>query len=139
MTEIISFIKYQGLGNDFIIFDGTNHQTTQLLLKGEKKLIKLLCHRQFGIGADGIILALPKNDKADAIMRIFNSDGTEAEMCGNGIRCLVKFLFDKNIVEPLVSSLIDSAINNIKGDNIKIIIKQNTISKNLFNFVRSPF
>lgn len=81
-----TFVKYVGCGNDFIIFD--NRDLSFLIPK--KKLIQHLCHRQYGIGADGIIL-LEKSQKYDFRMRIFNADGSEAEMCGNGIRCLVKY------------------------------------------------
>ena len=81
-----------GLGNDFIIVDGFRQHKSDI-----GALAKRLCDRHFGIGADGLILALP-SDLADARMRIFNADGGEPEMCGNGIRCLGKFLYDRGIV-----------------------------------------
>lgn len=78
------FHKYQALGNDFIITDE----------KGFKEESSIdLCHRNFGIGADGVLLYSP-SPLADAKMRIINSDGSEAEMCGNGIRCFVTYLHD---------------------------------------------
>ena len=80
-----------GLGNDFIIVDGFRQHKSDI-----GALAKRLCDRHFGIGADGLILALP-SDLADARMRIFNADGGEPEMCGNGIRCLGKFLYDNGI------------------------------------------
>lgn len=80
------FAKYAGCGNDFILFD--NREKTFPL---SSHLIQRLCNRQSGIGADGLIL-LEHSDSADFRMRIFNADGSEAEMCGNGLRCLVKWL-----------------------------------------------
>ena len=84
----ISFTKYHGLGNDFILIDN-RHQSEPILTP--EQAIKL-CDRNFGIGADGVIFALPGEEQADYTMRIFNSDGSEPEMCGNGIRCLAKFI-----------------------------------------------
>ncbi|MEM7726518.1 MAG: diaminopimelate epimerase [Cyanobacteria bacterium P01_A01_bin.45] len=86
----IDFTKYQGLGNDFILIDNRS-STEPLVTTGDA--IKL-CDRHFGIGADGVIFALPGDDDTDYTMRIFNSDGSEPEMCGNGIRCLARFLVD---------------------------------------------
>ena len=85
----------QGTGNDFIVVDGF-----QTAVDDPAALAARLCDRHFGIGADGLILALPA-PQADAGMRIFNADGSEAEMCGNGIRCLGKFLYDNGLcVQP---------------------------------------
>jgi diaminopimelate epimerase len=84
----IEFTKYHGLGNDFILVD--NRATAEPCLTPEDAV--RLCDRHFGIGADGVIFALPGQGQIDYEMRIFNSDGSEPEMCGNGIRCLAKFL-----------------------------------------------
>ena len=84
----LRFSKYHGLGNDFILVDN-RHQTAPLLTPEDAID---LCDRNFGIGADGVIFALPGQDGTDYTMRIFNSDGSEPEMCGNGIRCMAKFL-----------------------------------------------
>ena len=86
------FSKMHGIGNDFIIFNGFRQLSID-----PGRLARALCPRRFGIGADGLILALP-SDVADARMRIFNADGSEPEMCGNGIRCLGKYLYDAGIV-----------------------------------------
>ncbi|MGE5598331.1 MAG: diaminopimelate epimerase [Bacteroidota bacterium] len=87
------FTKMHGLGNDFIVLDGSE-------LRPETDLPALavrLCHRQLGVGADGLMIVLP-SDRADARMRIINSDGSEAEMCGNGIRCFAKYVFERGLV-----------------------------------------
>lgn len=84
----MEFTKYHGLGNDFILIDNRTH--TEPVITSEQAV--QLCDRHFGIGADGVIFALPGQDGTDYTMRIFNSDGSEPEMCGNGIRCLAQFL-----------------------------------------------
>ncbi|WP_414528977.1 diaminopimelate epimerase [Nodularia chucula] len=86
----IEFTKYHGLGNDFILVD--NRPSSLPVLTPEQAI--QLCDRHFGIGADGVIFALPGENGADYTMRIFNSDGSEPEMCGNGIRCLGRFIAD---------------------------------------------
>ncbi|MBE9199181.1 MULTISPECIES: diaminopimelate epimerase [unclassified Nodularia (in: cyanobacteria)] len=86
----IEITKYHGLGNDFILVD---NRASSLPLVTPEQAIKL-CDRHFGIGADGVIFALPGEHGADYTMRIFNSDGSEPEMCGNGIRCLGRFIAD---------------------------------------------
>jgi diaminopimelate epimerase len=81
------FAKYVACGNDFILFDNR----LGMFPWAQPALIQRLCHRQWGIGADGILL-MENSTKADFRMRIFNSNGSEAEMCGNGLRCFVKWL-----------------------------------------------
>ncbi len=84
----IAFVKYHGLGNDFILID--NRHAPEPCLTPEQAVS--WCDRHFGIGADGVIFVLPAQTGADYQMRIFNSDGSEPEMCGNGIRCLARFI-----------------------------------------------
>ncbi len=84
----IEFAKYHGLGNDFILID--NRSSSEPVVTPEQAI--KLCDRHVGIGADGVIFALPGQDSTDYTMRIFNSDGSEPEMCGNGIRCLARFV-----------------------------------------------
>jgi diaminopimelate epimerase len=81
-----------GAGNDYVYIEGF----TQSLPKDLERLAVELSHRRFGIGGDGVILILP-SDRADARMRMFNADGSESEMCGNGIRCVAKFVHDSGI------------------------------------------
>ena len=91
----ISFTKMHGIGNDFIVIDcrdkAVSHQ-----LSAVSELSRRLCDRRFGIGADQILL-LHNSDKADFRMSIFNADGSEVEMCGNGIRCFAKYIWDRNL------------------------------------------
>ena len=86
----LKFSKYHGLGNDFILVD--NRESNEPLVTPEQAV--KMCDRHFGIGADGVIFVLPGTDDTDYTMRIFNSDGSEPEMCGNGIRCLAMFITD---------------------------------------------
>ncbi len=85
---VIEFSKYHGLGNDFILIDNRHSFEPKIAPEVAVKM----CDRHFGIGADGVIFALPGRDGTDYAMRIYNSDGSEPEMCGNGIRCLAKFI-----------------------------------------------
>lgn len=87
---MLSFAKYHGLGNDFIIFDASQPMP---------KSIPELCHRRTGIGADGLI-CLDKGNEADFLIHFYNADGSIASCCGNGLRCIVKYLVDYGIVEP---------------------------------------
>ena len=87
----MKFQKMHGLGNDFILMD-----TIDPLKYNLEKLAIDLCNRHEGLGADGIILILP-SEIADVKMRIINSDGSEANMCGNGIRCFAKYVYDNQI------------------------------------------
>jgi diaminopimelate epimerase len=92
----LSFSKYQGLGNDFLMLDGRDAQDPEFVFGLTPELVIELCDRRFGVGGDGVILALPPNNGGELRMRIFNADGTEPEMCGNGIRCLARFLADRD-------------------------------------------
>jgi diaminopimelate epimerase len=100
---VLQFSKYQGLGNDFLLLD-SRHGLALSDGGGPSALdpqsIRRLCDRRFGVGADGVILALPPREGGELRMRIFNADGTEPEMCGNGIRCLARFLADTDGDSP---------------------------------------
>jgi len=90
----MKFWKMHGLGNDYIVIDNRNGKVREEEANG---LARKLCERRFSIGADGMLL-LHDSNVADVKMRIFNSDGSEAEMCGNGVRCLAKYCYENNIV-----------------------------------------
>jgi len=95
---MISFSKLHGNGNDFILIDEFNGP---IVPDNEKSIFSLkICDRHFGVGGDGVLfLSKPDSSAADLKMRIFNSDGSEAEMCGNGIRCLIKYAIDARYTE----------------------------------------
>ncbi len=88
---MINFTKMQGAGNDFILVETSDIQ------RDWSPVALAMCDRHFGVGGDSLILVLP-SDKADFQMRTFDADGTEAEACGNGIRCLVKLVFEEGLV-----------------------------------------
>jgi len=92
------FAKYHGLGNDFILVDLRNEQKVAgQPWPEDEDVVRALCDRHFGVGADGVLPILPaQSDGAHARMRVLNADGGEAEMCGNGLRCVVKYLYDRD-------------------------------------------
>ncbi|MBI2252202.1 MAG: diaminopimelate epimerase [Armatimonadetes bacterium] len=88
----MNFSKIEGLGNDFILVEEKDIPSF-----GLSPLIRKICDRHFGIGADGLIVIFP-SDKAHLKIKIFNADGTEAQMSGNGIRCVAKYAYEKGLV-----------------------------------------
>ena len=118
---MIKFKKMHGLGNDYVYIDCTEEQK----IKNISSLAQFISNRHFGVGSDGLIL-ICKSDIADFKMRMFNYDGTEAEMCGNGIRCVGKFVYDKGLtkkdnitVETLAG--IKKLKFNIKEGNVETV------------------
>ena len=107
--SMTNFIKYQGLGNDFILVDNTHSDIVSI---SSDKAAKL-CDRNFGIGADGIIFAMPPSNGCDYSMRMYNADGSEPQMCGNGIRCMAKFL--KEIEGKKDSKEVKYTIHTLSG------------------------
>lgn len=117
---MITFYKYEGTGNDFIMINNLKED-----INLSKDDIKAICDRRFGIGADGVIL-FQTSDKADLFMNYYNSDGTLAEMCGNGARCTAKFFLEQTNTDRSELSIDTRA--GIK----KIIVNENgTISVNM--------
>ena len=117
------FTKMHGLGNDYVYMDAI-HQT----IENESSLAQFVSNRHFGVGSDGLIL-ICKSDIADFKMRIFNSDGSEAEMCGNGIRCVGKFVYDKGLtdkttvtietlagIKTLLLNVVDGKVETVRVD-----------------------
>src|SRR3989304_5337479 len=92
---MVQFWKMHGLGNDFIIVDDRNGTINE---SDAASLARRLCERRLSVGADGLLL-LSNSAVADARMRTFNADGSEAEMCGNGVRCFVKYIYENGIVK----------------------------------------
>lgn len=95
----LSFTKMEGIGNDYIYIDGI-HQDVPM----DKEFIEKISNRHFGIGGDGMIVIL-KSDKYDFKMRMFNLDGSEGMMCGNGIRCFAKFCYDHHLTEKKILNI----------------------------------
>ena len=83
----------EGLGNDYVYMDAINQK-----IENRPELARFVSNRNFGIGSDGLIL-IEKSEVADFKMTMFNSDGSQAEMCGNGIRCVAKFVYDKGMTD----------------------------------------
>lgn len=89
----MKFTKWQGCGNDFVLMDCREQEPADYAALSVR-----VCDRHYGIGADGILVVLP-SDIADFRMRIFNTDGSEAEMCGNGIRCFARYIYDYGLTK----------------------------------------
>lgn len=123
---MLKFYKYQGAGNDFIIFD--NREGTFPLIN-RKKIITWLCDRRFGIGADGVML-LENAAGMDFKMIYFNADGNESSMCGNGGRCLVSFANDHGIIQQnAVFNAIDGAHDAVYFSPQKVKLRMKDVSE----------
>jgi diaminopimelate epimerase len=135
---IVLFSKMQGLGNDYIVINETEEEV--IPEKKKPEIVDQLCRRGFSIGADGVIF-VASSDVADIRFRIFNSDGSEAEMCGNGIRCFAKFVYENNIlkdermhVETLAG--IKEVVTNVENNRV-VSSKVNMGTAN-FNTAKIP-
>ncbi|MDD6491218.1 MAG: diaminopimelate epimerase [Firmicutes bacterium] len=98
----MKFTKMHGCGNDYIYVDGAREQISQ---DEKPEIVKRLSDRHFGIGGDGVIFINPSTE-ADFEMEMYNADGSRAEMCGNGIRCVAKFVYDKGLTDKTSISII---------------------------------
>lgn len=92
----IKFTKMQGLGNDFVILENEEYKRTNMDIS---ILSKKLCDRKFGIGADGLIVVSNEVTDTDTAWYFYNSDGSEAQMCGNGMRCFARYMYDKKYID----------------------------------------
>lgn len=127
----MKFWKLQGIGNDFIAIDG---RFDNIDTDNYGELAKKVCHRRFSVGADGL-LVVKNSDVADVEMVYYNSDGSRAHMCGNGIRCFVKFVYDNNIVNKEEFDIY--TLDGIK--KIKINLKGNEIDTVKINMGSGSF
>lgn len=98
----MKFTKMHGCGNDYIYVDGSKEQIPQ---ERKPEIVRRLSDRHFGIGGDGVIFINP-SEEADFEMEMYNMDGTRAEMCGNGIRCVAKFVYDKGLTDKTSISIV---------------------------------
>lgn len=115
----MKFTKMQGLGNDYIYVD-----CTQISIDNLPEVAKKVSDRHFGIGSDGLVLILP-SEIADFRMRMFNSDGSESEMCGNAIRCVGKYVFDNNLTDRhniKIETLAGIKILDLKIEDGKVVL-----------------
>ena len=129
MTNI-KFTKMNGLGNDFIILDYDEYKKTGI---NPSELALKLCNRNFSIGADGLIVINPNTDKADISWIFYNSDGSIAQMCGNGMRCFSRYVYDNKIIDKKEFSVLTKA-----GIIIPKIISDNEVCVNMGNPVLEP-
>lgn len=113
----MDFTKVQSIGNDFILIEATNEEINWADLANK------MCQRHYGVGADGLLLLLSSN-KADFRMRIFNSDGSEAETCGNGLRCLANYVYSRSL-----SNSLNFTIETIAGIHEVVIQINNGVTK----------
>ena len=116
---MLKFTKMHGLGNDYVYIDSINQK-----IENREKLAKMVSDRHFGVGSDGLIL-ICESKVADFKMQMFNSDGTEAEMCGNGIRCVGKFVYDKKMTDKDIVTI--ETLAGVK--TLKLTIKDGKVEK----------
>jgi diaminopimelate epimerase len=113
----VRFIKLEGLGNDFILFDALKEDLSAVDLH---KLAPKLCDRHFGIGADGLLI-VRKSAKADFQMQVINPDGSEPQMCGNGIRCFARYVYENYEKKSVIS------VETLAGIILPVLDPQNNI------------
>ena len=126
----INFTKMNGLGNDFIILDYENYIKSQ---KTPEELATKLCDRHFSIGADGLFIVDSNVKDTDAKWIFYNNDGSIAQMCGNGIRCFAKYLYDKKLINKRKFS-----IETLAGTMIPEILDNGLIRVNMSKPILTP-
>lgn len=126
----IKLTKMQGLGNDFVILDSSEYEKTGLTMP---ELAKKLCNRNFGVGADGMIIPMLDSKIADIGWYFYNSDGTTAQMCGNGIRCFAKYTKDNGLVSSNKFS-----VETLAGIITPEILEDGTVKVNMSKPILEP-
>lgn len=121
VKESMKFTKMQGCGNDYVYVDGSRERIPQ---EEKPELVRFLSDRHFGIGGDGVIFINP-SDKADFEMEMYNADGTRAEMCGNGVRCVGKFVYDKALTNKTDITVISAG--SVKY--LTLIVKEGKVER----------
>ncbi|SFU93036.1 diaminopimelate epimerase [Butyrivibrio sp. INlla21] len=105
----MKFTKMQGCGNDYVYVDGSKEVVPQ---NKKPSIVRFLSDRHFGIGSDGVIFINPVDDEEiDFEMEMFNADGTRSEMCGNGIRCVAKYVYDKQLTDKQQLTIVSAGKN----------------------------
>ena len=130
MQNKLPFTKMHGIGNDYIFLDAITHTAP----KHPVQLAVAMSHRHTGIGADGLIIIHPSKI-ADARMQMFNADGSEAEMCGNGLRCVGKYLYDHQICSKEILT-IETACGIL---NLQLFVEKNHVNQVRINMGRPIF
>lgn len=121
----LKFSKMHGLGNDYVVINEFNEE---IIPENEKSRFSIdICKRGFSIGADGVIFVCPATDNGEIKFRIFNADGSEAEMCGNGIRCFSKYVYDNNIIKK--DKINVETLGGLKKVEITVDEKNKNLSK----------
>lgn len=116
----MEFTKMEGCGNDYVYINGFTNQ-----IKNPNKLSEIVSNRNFGIGSDGLIVINP-SDKADFRMNMYNADGSEGKMCGNGIRCVAKYVYDNKMTDKTTITVetlsgIKTLVLNVEDDKVKTV------------------
>ena len=114
----MKFTKMHGLGNDYVYVDATKEKIPDNI----SEIAKFISDRHFGVGADGLILICP-SDRCDFKMKMYNMDGSEAQMCGNGIRCVGKYVYDKGLTKKntiTIETLAGDKTLNLNIENGKV-------------------
>ena len=129
----MKFYKYHGLGNDYIVIDPADRLADHLpnqKMELSVPEIQMICHRNFGIGSDGILLGPLPTGKADFAVRIFNPDGSEAEKSGNGLRIFSRYLYDKHLVSiaPFTISTLGGLVESRIHDDGMVSVEMGTVS-----------
>ena len=125
----LPFVKMHGLGNDYVYIDCFHPETEKAIKKIDlSELARRVSDRHFGVGSDGLVLILP-SEIADAKMRIFNADGSEAEMCGNAIRCVGKYMYESGLhPKPRLSIETKAGIRSLLLQAIDGEVEEVTVS-----------
>ncbi len=137
---MVKFTKMHGIGNDYIYIDARS-----AAVRHPEKLAVAMSDRHFGVGSDGLILIL-KSDSADFRMRMFNADGSEAEMCGNGIRCFAKYVYDHGLLKnkrisvetPAGVKHLDMQVKNKKVETVRVDMGEPILQRERIPMAGSP-
>lgn len=116
----MEFTKMEGCGNDYVYVNGFTNK-----IENPNKLAEFVSNRNFGIGSDGLIMVNP-SDKADFRMNMYNADGSEGKMCGNGIRCVAKYVYDNKMTDKTTITVetlsgIKTLVLNVEDDKVKTV------------------